>query len=248
MSDSATPDLAQDDRRFRAALMASASGIASVDLQGRWLEVNPAFERMFGFKAAEIAGRDVSALTHPDDADLTLGHLRMFGEHPQDADPPVSDHKSRYLHQDGRIVWTQASVGVMRDDAGQPLSLIVQLRDITAQHDASETLEQQARTRGADLETATRQLDVFASGIAHDLRAPLRAIESYGKLLDKHAGARLQAEEQDYLQRILRASGRMACLVDGLSELSRVTTAQLAPAPVDLTLLAEWALAELQED
>ncbi|MDQ3229921.1 MAG: ATP-binding protein, partial [Pseudomonadota bacterium] len=42
--------------------------------------------------------------------------------------------------------------------------------------------------------------------------------------------------------------GRMACLVDGLSELSRVTTAQLAPAPVDLTLLAEWALAELQED
>lgn len=234
MNHGAARDTAQDDHRFRAATMASATGVAVVDLQGRCIEVNPAFERMFGFNAADIAGRDVSTLAHPDDVERTLGHLRMYGEQAIDAGSCVADLESRYLHRDGRIVWAQASVGVMRDDAGRPLSLIVQLRDITTQH--------------ADLEAATRQLDVFASGIAHDLRAPLRAIESYGKLLKKHANARMQAEEQDYLQRLLLASGRMSHLLDGLTQLTRVTTAQLVRAPVDLSMLAEWVLAELQED
>ncbi len=241
MFDPPTQEAAQDDQRFRAAMMASA-GIATaiVDLQGHWVEVNPAFERMLGFQASDTVGREVSALSHPDDVEHTRGHQRRIaGQPPQHAEHAAhilenTDLESRYLHRDGRIVWAQASVGVMRDEAGQPLSLIVQLRDVTAQRDASEACRQ--------------QLDVFASSITHDLRSPLRAIESFGSLLGKRAKDRLEPEEQDYLERMLRASRRMSHLLDGLTELSRVTTAQLVCAPVDITMLADWTLAELQED
>lgn len=251
---------AQDQHRFRAAMMASPGiGIAIVDLQGRCLQVNPAFERLFGFKDADLAGREVSALAHPDDAELIRKHLRHLGGHQlRDAELARSgledtDLESRYLHRDGRIMWTQASVGVMRDDPGQPVSLVVQMRDITAQREASEAqrnanreLERQVRACDTELKASRQQLDVFASGITHDLRAPLRMIESLGKLLEKRA--HLQPEEHDYLQRMLRASQRISHLLDGLAELAHVTTSQLAAAPVDLTLLAEWTLAELQEE
>lgn len=103
---------------------------------------------------------------------------------------------------------------------------------------------------GASPETdaANQQLDLIASGLSHDLRAPLRAIRSFAGLVGKSAGERLEPTEKDYLLRIQRASDRMAGLLDGLVEWSRAATSECKPARVDVSLLAEWAVAELQEE
>ena len=103
------------------------------------------------------------------------------------------------------------------------------------------------RDSDAELQSVNQQLDLLASGLSHDLRAPLRAIHSFAGLLGRSAGERLVPAEKDYLQRIQRATDRMSALVDGLVEWSRVSTVELKPECVDLSLLAEWAAAELQE-
>jgi signal transduction histidine kinase len=96
-------------------------------------------------------------------------------------------------------------------------------------------------------QAAQNQLQLLTDAITHDLRAPLRAIESFTTRVADSAASRLDERERDQLQRVVDAAARMKSLLDGLSELSRATHAELRPADVDLSLLAEWALAELQE-
>ncbi|TZF88763.1 sensor histidine kinase [Cognatilysobacter lacus] len=90
-----------------------------------------------------------------------------------------------------------------------------------------------------------RQLQMFADTVAHDLRAPLRSIESFAKLLEDRSAAKLDASERMHLSRIRAAATRMSGLLNALAELSRAGSASMQSAPVDMSLLAEWVLAEL---
>lgn len=91
------------------------------------------------------------------------------------------------------------------------------------------------------------QQQVLATGISHDLRAPLRAISGYSALLAEHHAAGLTPEGRGYLQRIRAAAARMDSLIEGLLQLSHAGRAQLQRQPVDLSLLAEWSLGEAQD-
>ena len=222
---------------------ASAIATAIVDLRGHWLEVNPAFERMLGYSADELAGRPTSALTHPDDIAMSSGLLARL----LDGSVPALDAERRYLHRDGSVVWAHANVGVMRDAQGAPQVLLVQLRDLTAQRAADAERQAAASKRADALDASHRQQQLFADAVAHDLRAPLRSIESFSGLLATRSVDRLDDTDRDYLGRIRAAAQRMSGLLASLSELSGVTRAELKPGLVDLGLLAEWVGAELQE-
>ncbi|MGY1457945.1 sensor histidine kinase [Luteimonas sp. A534] len=97
----------------------------------------------------------------------------------------------------------------------------------------------------AELARVLQDQTLVSYGIAHDLRAPLRAIEGFATMLDAHAGEALDATGRDYLARIRAAATRMAGLIDGLQALSRASHDHLEIADLDASLLADWALVEL---
>lgn len=229
--------------RFRLAMDASGVGMAIVDLQGCWLEVNPAFERMFGYSANEVVGTPASSLTHPDDIAMSRSYLRGLVE----GTIPVLDAQKRYVHRNGDTVWAHVNVSVIRDEKTLPLFLLVQLRDISAQRAAELALQSRADSEHAARFAANHQLQLFADAVAHDLRAPLRSIESFSALLADHAGDRLDDTDHDYLSRIRAAASRMSGLLSALNDLAYVTRTELKPADVDLSLLADWVGAELQD-
>lgn len=99
----------------------------------------------------------------------------------------------------------------------------------------------------ASLRALQRQQEVFAHGISHDLRAPLRAIETFSALLERHGADALDATGRDYLHRIREAATRMGGLIDALLDYAQVERGELLPQAVDLGLLADLALAELQD-
>ena len=99
----------------------------------------------------------------------------------------------------------------------------------------------------ARLHALQRQQEVFAHGISHDLRAPLRSIETFSGMLARHAGDSLDPTGQDYLQRIRDAAARMGGLIEALLDYAGVDRGELHRTPVDLGLFAHLALAELQE-
>jgi signal transduction histidine kinase len=104
----------------------------------------------------------------------------------------------------------------------------------------SEAPEQRARA----LEDELRDL---AQALSHDLRAPLRALEGFSRMLLEQHQEGLDEQGRDYLRRLREASAQMSRQVEGLTRLARVSSAELRPAPVDLGALAREQLARLAE-
>ena len=234
---------ARDDR-FRLAMTSAGIGLAIVDLEGRWLEINPAAEQALGHRAADLIGQPASALTHPDDMAAFSAALAGL----VNGDIGVLDAQQRYLRHDGDPVWLHANVAVMRDAQGSPTYLVVHLRDLTSEREAAQaqqaldaTMQQRLQKQGDDLHALSQQQESFAYGISHDLRAPLRAIDGYAALLADHPGAALDDSARGYLQRIRGACTTMGGLIESLLDLSRVNRAPLNPQAVDMSLLAEWS-------
>lgn len=109
----------------------------------------------------------------------------------------------------------------------------------------NEELEQRVRERTSQLEAMNAELESFSYSVSHDLRAPLRHIDGYSRLLEEeHAGA-LDAQGRRFLSRVRVAVERMGLLIDDLLALSRVTRAQIRIETIDLSALAEGIAQEL---
>ena len=108
-------------------------------------------------------------------------------------------------------------------------------------------MERRLAEREAELATLGQEFEQFAYGVSHDLRAPLRAIDNFAGLLQRHLGEGVDPAARDYLERIQGAATRLGGLLDALLGLSRAGRQPLRPQEVDLSLLAEWAAAELRD-
>ncbi|MBK9091069.1 MAG: response regulator [Holophagales bacterium] len=106
-------------------------------------------------------------------------------------------------------------------------------------------LEERVRRRTAELESANRELEAFSYSVAHDLRAPLRAIDGYSALLDDALCDTPTAECRKHLARIRANVLTMATLIDRLLELSRMGRVELRKTRLDMSGLARTAFAQL---
>lgn len=122
---------------WQLTLQHSPIGMALVGLDGRVLMVNRALCDMLGYDADGLYQRGFQELTHPADldADLTLFGQAVAGE--------IDSYRlrKRYLHADGRVVWGDLSVALVRGQDGSPIHLISQILDVTAQQQHKERLE-----------------------------------------------------------------------------------------------------------
>jgi diguanylate cyclase (GGDEF)-like protein/PAS domain S-box-containing protein len=108
--------------------------------EGRMVEANPAFERMLGYSAAELAVMSFAEYTHPDDVDENMELFRslMAGERES------YQMEKRSFHRDGNMIWTQVNTALERDPDGRPLFAVSMLEDITERKRAEEELRCQA--------------------------------------------------------------------------------------------------------
>ncbi len=86
----------------------------------------------------------------------------------------------------------------------------------------------------------------FSYTISHDLRAPIRVIEGFGRILKEDYGTAIDRVGRDHLDRMMAAAARMNHMIDALLSLSRLSTQPLAHQPVNLSQLAQWVMDDLQ--
>jgi two-component system NtrC family sensor kinase len=96
-----------------------------------------------------------------------------------------------------------------------------------------------------ELERKNRELETFSYSVSHDLRAPLRAIDGFSKILLEDFGGRLDDAGRGYLKRVCDAARRMDELIEGLLQLSRLTQGELNRSRVDVGALARKVADEL---
>ncbi len=89
--------------------------------------------------------------------------------------------------------------------------------------------------------------DALVYTVSHDLRAPIRVIEGFTRIVREDYGHLLDRVGSDHLERVLGAATRMNSMIDSLLALSRLSTQPIEPVPVDLTALATQVLEELRQ-
>lgn len=108
------------------------------------------------------------------------------------------------------------------------------------------TLEKCVRERTQQLLDANKELEAFTHSISHDLRAPLRAIDGFSRLLCDHCGAILDNQGRTYLDRVLQSARRMEQLIEDLMRLSRISQAEIHRARFDIAAMAKEILESLR--
>ena len=108
-------------------------------------------------------------------------------------------------------------------------------------------LEQRVMDRTAQLEDTNRELEAFAYSVSHDLRAPLRAIDGFSRVIEEEHAEKLGTTGRDYFRRVRAAGQKMAHLIDAMLSLSRLTRGELNRIRVDLGSLAKIAANELKK-
>ena len=106
-------------------------------------------------------------------------------------------------------------------------------------------LETRVRERTAELQAVNKELESFAYSVSHDLRAPLRAVDGYSRLLEEEHAARLDAEGLRLLGVVRRSATRMGRLIDDLLAFSRFSRQALERQELDMAALVRGVVAEL---
>ena len=184
---------------------------------------------------------------HPDDRPEIKRKFRAAIEQQKDW-----HFECRVIWPDGSLHWIAAHGSLYRTQQGKPTRMLGIVVNITERKQAEEDLrrlkeelEVRVKKRTAALAIANDELAAFGFTVSHDLRAPLRHIGGFIKMLEEHAGGSLDEKGRRYLQIISESAQRMGHLIDDMLTLSRVGRATIAATTVDLRQLVDEAVKEL---
>ncbi len=215
---------------LQSVLDSMAEGLVAADEQGKFVIWNPAAERILGRGKIDIPPEEwvahydlyqADAVTpFPNDQLPLLRAIR--------GESSTTEICVRNPDLEGGV-WIEVSSGPLTDKNGAVHGGVAAFRDITEKRAAereirklNEELEERVIQRTAQLEAANQELEAFTYSVSHDLRAPLRHISGFSKILSEEFGPTLPADVQRLLQRIQDGTRRMGELVDALLSLARL--------------------------
>jgi PAS domain S-box-containing protein len=229
-----------DQMRFQLAAIVESSddAIVSATLDGRISTWNRAAEEIFGYSEQEAIGEPLSMLLmegSEHEMDEMLDKLRR-GER-------VEHHDVVRRRRTGGTIDVSVSMFAIRDQRDGLLAISTVVRDITRRKQVEAEL---VRAR-EEAEQGRESFEAFSYSVAHDLRAPLRAIDGFSEALLQEYSPVLDTTGRDYLRRVRTSALRMAALIDGLLDLARVTHRELGLGRVNLSALVQAAVDRLRE-
>lgn len=199
-------------------------------------------ERIKQFKAHEVVGQPLEMLYLPEDRARSLPKINLD----KAAKRGTFQEEGRRIRKDGTAFDADVTISAIRDDDGKLVGFIKIVRDITDRkrqerqiRDLTHELQRKVASQTAKLQAANEDLEGFCYSIAHDLRAPLRAILANARLLEEECGEHVGESGREYVDRVSKASRRMSDLVDDLLAFARMGRHEIHRKPVDLTEVAK---------
>ena len=241
--------LRETEERFRLLVEGVKDyAIFMLDPDGRIASWNPGAERMKGYRAGDILGRHFSVFYPPEEAAAGKPEQGLR----------IACEQGRYheegwrLRKDGSRFLADVTITPLRDESGVLRGFGKVTRDITERRRVEEEiralareLEQRVEERTRQLQELNAELQSFAYTVAHDLRAPLRAMRGFSQaLLEDHA-ERLDETGRDYATRVANAAARMDELIQDLLEYARLGRDEVPLEPVALAPVVSRVLSQL---
>jgi PAS domain S-box-containing protein len=249
-------DLEAQKIMLQSVLNSMVEGLVAADAQGKFILWNPAAEKIIGLGAADLSpgewgahyGTYLPDMVTPFPTEQTSMHLAIQG---------VASSAELFIRHPGlsQGAWIESNGAPLRDKDGVVVGGVVAFRDITRRREdeleirkLNEELEERIAKRTAQLETVNHELEAFSYSVSHDLRAPLRHIGGFARILMSDFGSGMAPEAKDLLQRIHDAVIHMGMLVDGLLSLAKLGRQSLKVRPTDLNVIVAEAISVLQPE
>lgn len=192
---------------------------------------NKGAEELYGWKREEALGRVSHQLLKtefPEPMEVITAGLKQTG---------AWSGELRQRKSTGDLVIVQSWWLAKRGPEGQVLEILESNIDITERKQLQERLEQLVEERTARLRDTVGDLEHFSYTITHDMRAPLRAMQAFGQMLEMEYDNRLDETGRDYLRRIIQSSQRMDHLITDALSYAKIMREEMSLAPVDVEAL-----------
>jgi PAS domain S-box-containing protein len=231
-------------------------GLYTVNDQGLVTSVNEAAEKLFGWTREELLGRKMHQLTHYKHRDGTpfpaeeCAGLQVLCD-----GKSLIHHEDVFLRKDGSFFDVVFSASPIRA-GGQSVGLVVVFRDVSEQKRVSKELMERdlaltaandaLKTHTVALAEANKELEGFSYSVSHDLRAPLRTIDAFSRIVEEDHGPDLNAEARRSLAIVRKAAAQAGELIDDLLEFSRLGRQGMNFHLVEMADLAREAADDLK--
>jgi PAS domain S-box-containing protein len=226
--------LRRSERLYRAVGETINWGIWVCDPGGKNIYASPSFLTLIGMTQEDFTESGWGRVLHPDDAAATAATwtecLRSAANWQRIHRIKGSDGKYHHVLTRGIAV---------RDDDGTIMYWAGINLDIDEMMGHKEEMEREVEQRTTELERANKDLESFSSSVTRDLKAPLKVISSFTRLLTVEQQEGLNEKQRQYLRLIQENIRQMNDLVNGLLTFSRITRQIPHPVPVDMRSLVE---------
>lgn len=235
----------REERKFRDLLESAPDAMVIVNHTGRIHFINAQTERLFGYSRAELIDQPIEILMPRRFQAPHVEHREKYSQSPR-ARAMGAGLELYGLRKDGTEFPVEVSLSPLETGEGTLISSAI--RDITSRKHAEEDIQRlndELNRKIAEVTAVNTELETFSYSVSHDLRAPLRHIDGFARILQEEHAPELSADGRRHLDRILGAVTHMGHLVDDLLALARIGRKELERRRVNLEQVAREALAEI---
>ena len=237
------------DTMLRAVVEGTSDAVFVKDVEGRYLLINVAGAAFLDATPDQVVGRTDADLFSPETAAaIRDGDLATMGE-------GITQTYEDVGTVNGQTRTYLSTKGPYRDADGTVIGLFGIARDITGRKEAEEEvqrlnaeLEQRVAQRTKELRHAVDGLGSFTYSVSHDLRAPLRAIDGFARILVEDHADQLPEDAKRYLGLVERNAKQMGALIDDLLSFSRLGRQALKKERVSTEVVVHQALDMLRAE
>ncbi len=225
------------EQRYEELANSISDPFFAIDADFRYVYFNKACEAYVGRPAAEVIGVSMyELLPHFRGSDIEATYLQALETHQSRSLTYPFEVNGKMYHFETSVYPTSAGLSVFTRDITQRVDAEAEVRRL------NETLEQRVQERTEELRVAYRELEAFSYSVSHDLRAPLRTINGFARILEEEYSTNLDAEGNRLLNRIVNGARRMGVLIDDLLTFSRFSRQVITPVKIDMDRLVQECL------
>ncbi len=239
-----TLELYHSEEKYRGLYETVKDGIVHTDLDGAIIECNPEFRNMLGYSFDEITQLTIWDLTPqkwiPPKKDIINNEVFVNG---------YSDALDKeFLHKNGTVIPVSERIRLEKDTHNNPIGMWSIVRDITKRKETENAiinLNYQLKERQIALENTNKELEAFSYSVSHDLRAPLRAIIGFTKILIEDYTEVLDDEAKRICNVIEESATNMGKLIDDLLSFSRLGRHSMQYSKINMQNMAMSCFKEI---